>query len=139
MTPYRLICVYQHSVSILRSFRQSQLAACLRGLISTLKIEALRSSKMLVNVYQNTRCYTTEGSEGGYGLGDRCSFPGRGKSFFSSSHSPASLRGPPSLSRWYRGLKRRCMKLTTHLHLVPKSRMELYLHSPISLHGIVLN
>jgi hypothetical protein len=33
-----------------------------------------------------------------------------------------------------------CMKLTTHLCLVPRSRMaELYLHSPICLHGIVLN
>jgi hypothetical protein len=32
------------------------------------------------------------------------------------------------------------LKLTTHLHLVPKSRIvELYLHSSISLHGIVLN
>jgi hypothetical protein len=30
--------------------------------------------------------------------------------------------------------------LFTHLHLVPRSRMmELYLHSPICLHGVVLN
>jgi hypothetical protein len=32
------------------------------------------------------------------------------------------------------------VKLTTHVHMVLKSRMmELYLHSPISLHGVVLN
>jgi hypothetical protein len=32
------------------------------------------------------------------------------------------------------------VKLTTHLQPVPKSRMvELYLHSPIFVHGIVLN
>jgi hypothetical protein len=32
------------------------------------------------------------------------------------------------------------MKLTAHLYLVPKSRMvELYLHSPLCLHGRVLN
>jgi hypothetical protein len=32
------------------------------------------------------------------------------------------------------------VKLTTHLHLVPRLRIEeLYLHSPICLHGIVLN
>jgi hypothetical protein len=32
------------------------------------------------------------------------------------------------------------VKLTTHLHLVPRSRMvELYMHSPIRLHGAVLN
>jgi hypothetical protein len=35
---------------------------------------------------------------------------------------------------------RRGVKLTTYLHLVPGSRMmELYLHSPIYLHGIMLN
>jgi hypothetical protein len=34
----------------------------------------------------------------------------------------------------------RGVKLTTHLYLVPKSRiMGLNLHSPISLHGLVLN
>jgi hypothetical protein len=38
------------------------------------------------------------------------------------------------------GLKRLGMKLTTHLRLVPRSRMmDLYLHSPIRLHGAVLN
>jgi hypothetical protein len=32
------------------------------------------------------------------------------------------------------------VKLTTHLHLAPRSRMvELYLHSPIHLHDVVLN
>jgi hypothetical protein len=32
------------------------------------------------------------------------------------------------------------VKLAAHLHLVPKSRMvELYNHSPIRLHGVVLN
>jgi hypothetical protein len=32
------------------------------------------------------------------------------------------------------------VKLLIHLHLVPRSRMvELYLHSPIRLHGVVLN
>jgi hypothetical protein len=32
------------------------------------------------------------------------------------------------------------VKQTTHLHLVPRLRMvELYLHSPIRIHGTVLN
>jgi hypothetical protein len=32
------------------------------------------------------------------------------------------------------------VELTTHLHLVPRSRIvELYLHSPIHLHGVMLN
>jgi hypothetical protein len=34
----------------------------------------------------------------------------------------------------------RDMKVTTHLHQLPRSRMmELYLQSPICLHGVVLN
>jgi hypothetical protein len=34
-------------------------------------------------------------------------------------------------------VKRPGMKLTTHLHLVPRSRMvDLYLHSPWRLHGV---
>jgi hypothetical protein len=38
------------------------------------------------------------------------------------------------------GTSSRGVKLTTDLHLVTTSRMvELYLHSPIRLHGIVLN
>jgi hypothetical protein len=31
------------------------------------------------------------------------------------------------------------MKLTSHHHLVPSSRMELYLQFPTRLHGVVLN
>jgi hypothetical protein len=39
-----------------------------------------------------------------------------------------------SLGYSYRGVK-----FTTHLYLVPRSRqVELYLHSPICLHGIML-
>jgi hypothetical protein len=38
------------------------------------------------------------------------------------------------------GYTTRNMKLTIHLHLLPWSRMvELYLHSPIRLHGVMLN
>jgi hypothetical protein len=33
-----------------------------------------------------------------------------------------------------------CLKVTTHLHLVPKTRIvDLYLYAPIRLHGVVLN
>jgi hypothetical protein len=32
------------------------------------------------------------------------------------------------------------VKLITHLYIVPRSRMvELYLHSPLCLHGVVFN
>jgi hypothetical protein len=38
------------------------------------------------------------------------------------------------------GVSGRGVKLTTHLHIVLKSRMvELNLHFPIRLHGVVLN
>jgi hypothetical protein len=46
--------------------------------------------------------------------------------------------GDRELYSW--GLSDRGVKLTAHLHSVPRSRvMELYLHFPICLHGIVLN
>jgi hypothetical protein len=73
----------------------------------------------------------------------RVRFPAR---FIFSPQRPLRLWGPPSLlSNGYRGLflrgqSSRGLNLTTHLHLVPRSRMvELYLRSPIRLHGVVLN
>jgi hypothetical protein len=49
-------------------------------------------------------------------------------------HTPAP-KSILSLGQFQRG-----GKLTTHLYLVPRSRIEeLYLHSPICLPGIVLN
>jgi hypothetical protein len=82
----------------------------------------------------------------GYGLDGLGSIPGRGKRFLSSPLCQKRLWGPPSLlSNGYQDLftweqSGRGMKLTTHLHLVPRSRMEeLYLHSPIRLHVWWLN
>jgi hypothetical protein len=69
-----------------------------------------------------------------------------GQEVFSSPQCPDRLWGPPSLlSDGYRGLcplgwGGRGLKLTTHLHLVPRSGMvELYFHSPLHLHGLLLN
>jgi hypothetical protein len=82
----------------------------------------------------------------GYGIDCRGSNPGKGKIFLSSAASRPSL-GPTSASYpmgtgadFPRGKAEMGMKLTIHIHLVPRSRMvELYLHSPIRLDGIVLN
>jgi hypothetical protein len=83
--------------------------------------------------------------ETGYGQDGPGSIPGMER-FLSSPQRPEQLWGPPSpLSNGYRGLyptgySSRGVKLTTHLHLVPMSRMvQLYLHFPICLHGRVLN
>jgi hypothetical protein len=85
------------------------------------------------------RLYSSVGI--GTGWTARGSIRDRGKRSFSAPQRPDWLWGQPSLlSNGYRGLSPRGVKLTTHLHLVPKSRMvELYLHSPICLHGIVVN
>jgi hypothetical protein len=65
-----------------------------------------------------------------YGLDGRSSNPGSGVELFSTPQRPDRLWGPPS----------RGVKLTTHLHLVPRSRIaEKYLHSPIHFHGVLLN
>jgi hypothetical protein len=70
----------------------------------------------------------------------------RGKMFFSTPQRLDRALGPTQspiewipgpLSQGYSG---RHVKLTTHLYLVPRSRiMELHLHSPIHLNGVVFN
>jgi hypothetical protein len=66
------------------------------------------------------------GIETDYGLDFWGSIPGRGKIFFFTPQRPDRLWGPPSLlSNGYRGifprgLCGRSVKLTTHLHLVPR-------------------
>jgi hypothetical protein len=81
----------------------------------------------------------------GYGLGGRglIAAGARFFSFFLASRAVLGPTQPPIqwvprvLSPWESG---QGMKLTTHLHLVLRSRMmELYLHSPICVHGMVLN
>jgi hypothetical protein len=67
------------------------------------------------------------------------STPSRSKIFISSSQHPDRLLGQPSLllhnGYWWLlhwQSSSRGIKLTTHLHLMPRSRMvELYLHFPI--------
>jgi hypothetical protein len=69
-----------------------------------------------------------------YGLEDRGSIFGRRRKFFSSPQRSDRLWGPPSL------LSSRFVKQTTHRNLVPISRMvELYLHSRIRFHDVLLN
>jgi hypothetical protein len=56
----------------------------------------------------------------------------------SEAHPASYPMGYLGLFPW--GQSGRGVKLSTHLHLVPRSRMvELNLHSPIYLHSIVLN
>jgi hypothetical protein len=59
----------------------------------------------------------------GYRLDDRVSIPGtNNRFFFYFKLRPDRLCGPPSFLG-YRGQSGRRMKLTTHLHLVPMSKM----------------
>jgi hypothetical protein len=66
--------------------------------------------------------------------------PGESR-IFSSPRRPDLLWGPPNLLfNAYRGQGGWGVKLTTHLQLMPKSKnVDLYNHSPIRLHGVVLN
>jgi hypothetical protein len=81
----------------------------------------------------------------GYGLDGQGSIPGKGKRFLYTPQRPDQLWGPPGLlSSVYRcavspGVKR-LEHEGDHSPPVPRSRMvELYLHSPIRLNGVVLN
>jgi hypothetical protein len=58
---------------------------------------------------------------------------------YSTASKMALWRTQPS-TQWLLGALYLGVKLTGHLHPVLRSRMvELYLHSPIHLHGMVLN
>jgi hypothetical protein len=81
----------------------------------------------------------------GYGLDGR-SFNSRQGQNFSLLHSKhtGSRACPASYSVYYeiipRGSSGRGVKLPTHFHLVSRSGMLLiYIHSPLPLHGMVLN
>jgi hypothetical protein len=72
----------------------------------------------------------------GYVLDGQGSILDRGKSF-STRHSVQTRSGAHPASY---PMGTGCVKLTTELHLVPRSRMvELYLYSPTSRHDVVLN
>jgi hypothetical protein len=83
-----------------------------------------------------------------YGLADRrggSSSPGRVKNFHFSIPSRPALGSTQPPIKWLsgalsRGLSGRGVKLTTHLQLVPRARnVDLYIHSHIRLHGVMLN
>jgi hypothetical protein len=86
------------------------------------------------------------GIETCYGLQCRGSIPGRGKRFFCTPQRLGRLWGPTillynrQLALYPQGRRVRGVKLTTHLLLVPRSRMvELLFHFSIRLHNVVVN
>jgi hypothetical protein len=79
----------------------------------------------------------TAGIATGYGMDGRGSILGRSKIFVFIASRPALGPTQPPIQWLFPGLG---VKLPTYLHLVLRSRMvELYLHSPIYLHDLVLN
>jgi hypothetical protein len=76
----------------------------------------------------------------GYGLDDPGSIPGSRKNFIFSTASRPNMGPAQPPIQWVLGVKRPWLEAVTHLHLVPRSRMvELYIHSLIRLHGVLLN
>jgi hypothetical protein len=95
-----------------------------------------------LSVYRNAGYIThSVGRVAGNGLGDGVRFPA-GLRHFSLFHrvktgSGVHLASHPMGTRNKGG---EGVKLTAHVHLVPRSRMvELYLHSHVRLRGVVLN
>jgi hypothetical protein len=78
------------------------------------------------------------------GWTDKVQFPEGARDFYTTASQPAlGLNQPPlqwAVEAFSLGLSDRDVKLTTRLHLMPRSRiLELYFHSSIPLHGVVLN
>jgi hypothetical protein len=104
------------------------------------------SFQMLSNssfTYHLTSLYSLDGSVGIttiYWLDGRGSISSKGKRYFSAQR-PDRFRNSLSLScNIHRGKAAQGVKLTTHLHRVPRSRMvEICLHSPLRFNGVVLN
>jgi hypothetical protein len=75
-----------------------------------------------------------------YGIDGRGSIPSKGEIFVSSAASRPALGPIQPPIKWVHGKISTGVKLTTNLQLVPRSRIvELYLHTPIRVHGIMLN
>jgi hypothetical protein len=84
----------------------------------------------------------------GYGLDGRILIPGRGKRFLSTPQCPDRLWGPPSLlSNWAGGgghfllgkAARAWCWPHTFIYCRGQKLVELYLHSPVRLHGVSFN
>jgi hypothetical protein len=74
------------------------------------------------------------------GLRGQSLSPSRANNFFFSTLSRPALGSTQPPIQWVLGALSQGVKLTTHLQLVQRSRKcDPYIHSPIHLHGIVLN
>jgi hypothetical protein len=101
----------------------------------------VRSESLNVAEYANCLLEAGVGIATGHGLDGPSSIAGSAR-FFSAPQCPHRLWGPtqPSIQWVPRALSPGGVKLRTHLHVVSRSgEVELYLQSPIRLHGIVLN
>jgi hypothetical protein len=108
---------------------------------TSLRVAGRLTSKFNKGYFTTEPRDSSDGIETSYTAGVR--FPADGKRFFSTHSDPGAH--PASYQKRTRGLFRLGVKqpgseADHSLHLVPISRMvELYLHSPIRLHGVVLN
>jgi hypothetical protein len=141
---------YERALVTLRHHRSHNATATTSSLHITILRTRNPESRSLNTACTYIHIYTPTSSvwiEAGYGQDGRSSIPGRCNEFF--LYSTAS-RPTPGLTQSthkcvrggsFLGGTAACgMKLTTHLQLVPSSRMVApYLHFPIRLYGVVLN
>jgi hypothetical protein len=120
----------------MKNFRPISCVICLKKL----KLQGPSmspSSWPYVAIRLKSGWYSSVGIATDYGLDGWFSIPGSGEIFLYSS---ASIPDLGSTHYLYHGYLGRRMKLNTHFHLVPRSIMvQLYRHSPIRLHDLLLN
>jgi hypothetical protein len=141
--------LHSHRLKALESNNQTlNWSACSRN--PSVRYCVLRNSlqvQILFKLHSNILLPSRNSSVGigtSYGLDGRVSIAGRSKWYFSTPQRPRpALRPtqpPASCGLYPWGYSGRDVKMTAHLHLVPRPRMtELYLHSHIRLHGVLLN
>jgi hypothetical protein len=104
--------------------------------LGSLRYRTEHTTSGIINSYASSVGIAT-----GYCLDCRGSILGRGTKFHIIAHCSDRLWDPPSpLSNLYGGLTCWGVNMTIHFRLLQSTNIvELYLHSPICLHGVVVN
>jgi hypothetical protein len=139
----RSVVLILQAESLLRIFNYG-IEIFKKGSQSPRRAVELRNKKILNNPLVCIKVRSRDSSVGiatGYGLDGRDLIPGKGKIFLLSTPSRPALEPTQLLIQWVTGALSSEVKQPGGEadHSPPSRVVELYVHSPICLYGIVLN